>query len=241
MNANSPKNKQPFQLLSSPKFDDKFCESPSQSSPARKTVDFYGRNFLVTEDVLIPRPETEMIVDVVLDLVGKAYLPGVKPRKARLPNNCRILDVGTGSGCIAITLKLELPEAQITACDISKPALKVAQMNATVLGAKMSFIESDLLEKITENFEIVVANLPYVDKDWSWIDREALAREPSIALYAENHGLALIYQLIDQVAKRKKTYLVLEADPCQHQDIIAYAKGKGYHLKEERGFVLLFV
>ena len=83
-------------------------------------INFYGRDFIITPDVLIPRPETEMIVDAVLNLAGKSYLPGVKPGPKILPNNPQILDVGTGSGCIAITLALELPEASITASDISK-------------------------------------------------------------------------------------------------------------------------
>ncbi|MBR2725482.1 peptide chain release factor N(5)-glutamine methyltransferase [Candidatus Saccharibacteria bacterium] len=208
------------------------------NSPKNNIVDFYGRGFVVTKDVLIPRPETEMIVDTVLDLAGKSYLPGVKPKASVLPNNCKILDVGTGSGCIAITLKLELPEAQITASDISEPALKVARENAARLGAEVEFIKSDLLGEIPGDFDVAVANLPYVDKDWDWIDKETLAKEPSIALYAENHGLALIYRLIDQAAKRKVSRLILEADPCQHQDVINYAKNRNYQLEETRGFII---
>ena len=204
----------------------------------RQKIDFYGRDFAISPDVLIPRPETEMIIDTVLDLAGKAYLPGVKPRKAVLPKNCKILDVGMGSGCIAITLKLELPEAQITASDISEPALKVARENANRLGAEIKFIKSDLLNDIAGDFDVVVANLPYVDKDWDWIDKEALSREPSIALYAENHGLALIYRLIDQAAERKVPRLILEADPCQHQEIINHAKKNNYQLRGTRGFTL---
>ena len=209
-----------------------------ESLQKNNTVDFYGRDFIISPDVLIPRPETEMIVDTVLDLAGKAYLPGVKPKAPVLPNNCKILDVGTGSGCIAITLKLELPEAQIAASDISEPALKVARENATRLGAEVEFIKSDLLEEILGDFDVIVANLPYVDKDWDWIDKEALAKEPSIALYADSHGLALIYQLIEQAAKRGVPRLILEADPCQHQDIIKYARQNDYQLKSTHGFVL---
>ena len=96
---------------------------------------FYGRDFEINSDVLIPRPETEMMVDAVLNLAGKVYLPGVKPTPRVLPENFNILDVGTGSGCIAITLALELPEAKVTACDISKKALVVAKKNAKKLGA----------------------------------------------------------------------------------------------------------
>ena len=89
----------------------------------RQTVNFYGRDFVITPDVLIPRPETEMMVDAVLNLVGKSYLPGVKPSRAVFPDDLTIVDVGTGSGCIAISLKLEFPEAKIIATDISSQAV----------------------------------------------------------------------------------------------------------------------
>ncbi len=111
--------------------------------------DFYGRDFLVTEDTLIPRPETEQLIDSVLNLAGKPYLPGVRPSKRVFPQNPTILDVGTGSGCIAITLALELPEAKVYASDISAKALKVAQTNAANLATPISFIISSLLEKVT--------------------------------------------------------------------------------------------
>lgn len=205
-----------------------------------RRVDFYGRDFVVTPDVLIPRPETEMMVDAVLNLCGKAYLPGVKPSMPKLPQDCRILDVGTGSGCVAITLALELPRAKVTACDISEKALKVAQENVSQLGIKVGFLQSDLLDKVIGDFDIVVANLPYVDANWAWIDKEALVKEPAIALYAEDEGLALIKKLINQAAERKTPYLILEADPCQHKQIVKYAGTHGYQLLETRGFILVF-
>lgn len=199
---------------------------------------FYGRDFEINSDVLIPRPETEMMVDAVLNLASKAYLPGVKPAPRVLPENFNILDVGTGSGCIAITLALELPEAKVTACDISKKALVVAKKNVKKLGAKVEFVQSDLMNNIEGDFDIVVANLPYVDEEWEWLDHEALSREPRIALFAKNHGLELIYKLIDQVVERKIKHLVLEADPCQHEKIVDYAAKKGLKLVETRGFAL---
>ena len=205
---------------------------------ATRLSDFYGRSFLITPDVLIPRPETEMIVDAVLNLVGKPYLPGVKPSQAVLPEDLTVVDVGTGSGCIAVTLKLELPKARVVAVDISDEALRVAEENAKKLAAKVEFVKSDLLDKIDFDPDVVVANLPYVDENWDWIDKEALAKEPAIALYAKNGGLELIYKLIDQVAKRKIPHLILEADPCQHERIVNYAKKKGLGLAETRGFAL---
>lgn len=206
-----------------------------------RKIDFYGRNFIVTPDVLIPRPETEMMVDAVLNLYGKAYLPGVKPSKPKLSQNCAILDVGTGSGCVGVSLALELPEAFVTACDVSEKALRVARENASRLGAKVKFIKSDLINNVKGDFDVVVANLPYVDADWDWVDKEALSREPAIALYAEDGGLALIKKLIDQVSEHKVPYLILEADPCQHEQIINSTAGESYSLLETRGFILVFM
>lgn len=199
---------------------------------------FYGRDFIISPDVLIPRPETEMMVDTVLNLVGKPYLPGVKPSKAKLPQDLVIADVGTGSGCVAITMKMELPDAKVVATDISEKALKIAEKNADNLGAKIEFLQSDLLEKVDTKPDLIVANLPYVDENWEWVDKEALSKEPALALYADNGGLKLIYKLIDQVVERGIKHLILEADPCQHERIINYANKKGLTLRETRGFIL---
>ena len=211
---------------------------PKKQVSATRLVDFYGHDFTITPDVLIPRPETEMMVDMVLSLAGKSYLPGVKPGKAVLPEDMTILDVGTGSGCIAVTLKLELPKASVVATDISKKALAVARRNAKRLGAKIEFRQADLLDGIETQPDLVVANLPYVDENWEWIDKEALGKEPSLALYAEDGGLALIKRLIGQVTERGIRHLVLEADPCQHDRITKYAEKKGLTLNQTRGFIL---
>ena len=143
------------------------------------TKEFYGRNFRVTRDTLIPRPETEALIDL-----------------AKTLNAQKILDVGTGSGCIAITLALEMPQTEIEAVDISPKALEIAQENAKNLGAKVKFYQSDLLEN-TEKYDIIVANLPYVDKNWDWLGPE-LDYEPETALYADDGGLELIKKLINQ-------------------------------------------
>ena len=128
-------------LLSSPKSGGTFGGPPPEPSPALSIshysvfTDFYGRDFIITPDVLIPRPETEQMVDMVLSLAGKPYLPGVKPDRAVLAEDLSILDIGTGSGCIAVTLKLELPKAKLVASDISDKALAVARENAERLKA----------------------------------------------------------------------------------------------------------
>ena len=211
------------------------------SANSQNKVDFYGRDFLVTKDVLIPRPETEQIIDAVLNLAGISYLPGVKPSKRKLPEKPVILDVGTGSGCIAITIKKEFHEATIYASDISEPAIKVAQKNAELHSAPISLIISHLLESVKFAPDVIVANLPYVDKEWNWIDKKALSKEPSIALYADDHGLKLIKELIKESATRHIKYLILESDPCQHNKIIKFAEKNNYSLFEKRGYITVFM
>ena len=205
--------------------------------------DFYGREFIITPDVLIPRPETEMMVDAVLNLAGKAYLPGVAPGQAKIPKHAKVLEVGTGSGCVAVTLKLEIPSLKVTATDISQSALEVAKLNSQkyeLATDEIRFIKSDLLEKVAGEFEIIVANLPYVDESWEWLDKKALGREPALALYAKDGGLELIKRLIREAGERTK-FLILEADPCQHEKIIQYAADRGFKIIRKRGFVLEFV
>ena len=185
--------------------------------------EFYGRNFFVTPDVLIPRPETETIIDIAKRL---------KPAS--------ILDIGTGSGCIAITLSLELPEAAVNAVDVSDDALRIAQKNAAHHGARVQFHKSNLLNDCKpEPGTLIIANLPYVDREWDWLDHQSLDHEPSLALYAEQGGLALIYQLIDQYPKNCSG-LILEADTSQHDAIINYAREHGLELVERQGFILYF-
>lgn len=207
--------------------------------------DFYGRDFLVSPAVLIPRPETETIVDEVMLLAGKPYLSGMRAPQRELPEQPIILDVGTGSSCIATTLKLEIPEAKVTGLDISNEALMVAQKNTKRFKADVELKQSDLLKSYHgEAPDVVVANLPYVDKTWKWLDKKSLSFEPSIALFSEDHGLRLIFRLIDEFValekKEKKTWLILEADPCQHREIIEFAKNKGLTHQKTSGFTLVF-
>jgi release factor glutamine methyltransferase len=170
--------------------------------------DFYGRKFMVTPDVLIPRPETEAIINLAKELKTQ-----------------KILDVGTGSGCIAITLKLELPDSDVVALDISPKALKIAEQNASKLGAKITFCESDLLEKVQGEYDLIVANLPYVDKKWDWLSPE-LTFEPEQALFAEDSGLYDIKCLISQVEQRLTNdgAVILESDLSQHEAIREYVE-----------------
>lgn len=188
--------------------------------------EFYGRRFLVAKEArsLVPRTETESIIEMVKTL---DFLPK------------RILDVGTGSGCIAITLKLENPEAEVLASDFSQDVLELAKENAKNLGADVKFIQSDLLDNIAGNFDLVVANLPYVDENWNWLDKKTLEFEPKEALFAEDGGLFLIKKLIKQTQGRTK-YLILESDTSQQKAIIDFAAENGFKFTKKDDFVTMF-
>ena len=215
--------------------------------------EFYGHKFYLTRDVLIPRPETEALVDIAGELYQKLSANAAKPTKTtgtaktvqtiQSGEPIKILDLGTGSGCIALSLASKLsqstknhaePEAniQIVASDISAKALACAEYNAQKLQIKsISWVKSNLLKSRAfknQTFDIIVANLPYVDKAWPWIDKNTLKYEPKLALYASNYGLGLIKNLIDKAPKylKKGGFLVLEADICQHQAILDYAAEK---------------
>jgi release factor glutamine methyltransferase len=158
--------------------------------------EFYGRDFAVTPAVLIPRPETEHVIEAALAWVHEAGI--VAPR---------ILDVGTGSGALAVTLAAELPEAQVTAVDISPDALVVAAANAATLGveSRVQLCHSDLLAALPADaqFDLIVANPPYV----ATAVRDSLARdvrdfEPARALFAGPEGLDVLHRLIPEVGAR---------------------------------------
>jgi release factor glutamine methyltransferase len=187
--------------------------------------EFYGRNFIVTPDVLIPRPDTEAMIE----LLG----PLVKPDQ-------KLIDVGTGSGAIAITSKLEFPVLAVTATDLSPAALKVAESNAHRLQADVSFIQSDLLADINQACHIICANLPYVDESWQTSPETSF--EPALALFAAEDGLRLIRQLISQASVRQSAgnYLLIEADPRQHDAIVELAHQHGYSWHQNQEFIIVF-
>ena len=193
--------------------------------------EFYGRMFKVTPATLIPRPESETIIELLKEILpdSDALLPHAKRR---------LVDVGTGSGCLGITAKLEFPELEATLIDISRHALRVAEFNAVHLGATVTITHGNLLANYPLPVDIVVANLPYVSPEWERSPETNY--EPSLALFAENNGLSLIYKLIEQ-AKNSMTpagYMFLEADPRQHDAIISAAKHHGFRKVEVRGFII---
>ena len=177
--------------------------------------EFWGLDLLVTPAVLIPRPETEHAVEAALEL-----LRGMK--------SARVVDVGTGSGCIALALASELPEAGIEAVDISNEALEVARSNATrlQLDDRVTFSQSDLLEKyldISAAFDLVVSNPPYVgDSESDKLQVEVREHEPHQALFGGGReGLDIYRRLIPQAARVLKPggWLVMEIGYTQEQAI----------------------
>ncbi len=202
--------------------------------------DFYGRRFIVNENVLIPRRETEAIIDATKELVEQKYSES---------EEVAMMDVGTGSGCIAITLALEIPKAKISAIDKSSAALQVARQNMTKHHVKLNCAQLNYLDyeqrkqsSIWNNdwlADIVVANLPYVDENWTWLDKKALSHEPCSAIYASGDGLSLIESLLVIISGKCK-YIVVEADPCQHSRIIAFASKHHLRHSQTKGYILIF-
>lgn len=194
--------------------------------------EFYGRLFRVNPSTLIPRPESEMIITLLKELTAQPSL-GLHDTPPRL------VDVGTGTGCLGITAKLEIPELQVTLLDVSRHALKVAETNAKWLHADVSLTRSDLLQAYPLQADYIVANLPYVDPEWERSPETNF--EPALALFADDEGLALINKLIDQAPSRLNPggYLLLEADPRQHTAIIHTAKAHGFALHEKRDFIVV--
>lgn len=173
--------------------------------------EFYSNDFLVNHDVLIPRPETELIIDVAKKYINK----DVK----------NIIDIGTGSGVIAITLKLIFSNINITASDISEDALKIAKRNAEIHKVKLDFVISDALQNIQNNFQMIVTNPPYVKS--SFIEDDlSLAYEPRRALDGGESGLEVIKKILEEAKEKIDTggLVIMEHGFDQAEDVKSIAK-----------------
>ena len=182
-------------------------------------TEFYGLPFRVTPDVLIPRPETEHLVEKALGLAS-----GLSP--------IRILDIGTGSGAIAIALAHHLPDAQIIAVDISPAALAIARENADRNTVAIRFLESNLLGAVSgEEFDMIVSNPPYVPTaDRDSLSVEVRDHEPALALFAGKDGLDIYRRLIPVAfaALTSGGHLLLEIGYDQSDSIFALLDGTGF-------------
>ncbi len=172
--------------------------------------EFMKMDFFVDENVLIPRSDTEILVEEVIKIAQKYNSP-------------RILDLCTGSGAIAISLKKFVPNADITAVDISEKALEIAQKNAEKLEAKINFVKSDLFDKLdNKKFDIIVSNPPYIRKDEIKKLSEEVQKEPKIALDGGEDGLDFYRIIAEQAINYLKTgsFLCFEIGYNQKNDVI---------------------
>ncbi len=151
-------------------------------------VDFYGYRINVSEDTLIPRYETEYLVEKVINICNKMF-----------NDKINILDIGTGSGAISIVLKDKL-NSMVTGCDISDKALKIALNNAKINNLNINYVKSDIFSNINGKFDVIVSNPPYVSRNEVIMD-SVKKYEPNIALYADNEGL-YFYEIIIKNAKK---------------------------------------
>ncbi|MGB9672564.1 MAG: peptide chain release factor N(5)-glutamine methyltransferase [Anaerolineales bacterium] len=170
--------------------------------------EFYGHSFYLSNDVLIPRPETEMLVEVAIKWIQNH------------PNAVYVADVGTGSGCIAITLALAFPQLKILATDISYPALFVARRNIQRyhLSHRIFLLQTDLVSGIDQKFDIVCANLPYIPQE-KLAKLQVAQHEPLLALNGGIDGMQLYRRLFRQLVERMNhpSIILCEMDPQQEQ------------------------
>ena len=184
---------------------------------------FMGQNFIVNENVLIPRPETEELVEWIISY-------------ANIKNKTlSILDIGTGSGCISITLKMALPHCEVSALDISKEALKVAQLNANNLNVSVQWMEQNILDTVAlENaYDIIVSNPPYIPiGEKESMQKQVVNFEPSLALFVPDEDPLIFYRTIAKIAKQslsKNGQLFFEIHYDQGNAILTLLNELNFH------------
>lgn len=188
--------------------------------------EFYGREFYVNKDVLVPRPESETMIDLL-----KQTNAGV------------ILDIGTGSGALAITAKLELPKAKVYAIDIDERALAVAKENSKILRADVKFMKSNLLGSVPNSIfqipnSVFLCNLPYVPEGYKI--NEAAEHEPKLALFSGNDGLDHYRKLFDQLKVLKSAVVLTESLAFQHAELTKIAESAGFKQSNEVDLIQVF-
>lgn len=184
--------------------------------------EFYNHEFAITEDVLVPRPETESLVDEACK---------------RAPKNGTVLELGTGSGCVAISIQAARNDVRVTATDISAPALLVARENNDRIRSSVQFIQSDMWENIRDSYDCIVANLPYIPQKKT-INIEA-QYEPTQAIFGGADGLDFYRKLFASCANycTKDAWIIIEAEPEQKNELIRIAGNASFSLAYNHMYV----
>lgn len=186
--------------------------------------EFHGLSFSVSPDVMTPRPESEALVDYVLE---------------NAPKEARVIDMGTGCGALAVSLKASRPDLDVTASDVSAEALAIARDNASDNNTSLRFQESDLFSRITGTFDVIIANLPYLKPD-AELTRDA-EQEPKLALDGgDKDGLGIYRRFLQDTPGYLNPggIIVLESDPWQHLDLIRFGHTYGLRARDEGRFLL---
>ncbi len=189
-------------------------------------TEFFGLDFRVDKNVLIPRPETEELVEWILDDLQNA-------REKEL----KILDIGTGSGCIAISLAKNMPQAKVTAMDISEAALELAKQNAGLNGVQVEFLKEDILkvEELDGEFDVIVSNPPYVrEVEKTAMHKNVLEFEPKMALYVSDENPLVFYDKISELAAsalRPKAAIYFEINQYLGGETEKLLAAKNFHTR----------
>ncbi len=192
-------------------------------------TEFYGLLFKVNKYTLIPRPETEELVEYIIS-EQKLITHNSQP--------ITILDIGTGSGCIAISLAKNLPKAKVSGLDISKGALKIAQQNAELNKVEVEFLQADILKTkpLPKQYDLIVSNPPYVrELEKKHMQQNVLKHEPDSALYVKDEDPLLFYRVISKLAKKHlkpKGKLFFEINEYLADDLTAFLKKEGFQNSE---------
>lgn len=193
----------------------------------RGQAEFYGREFTLNEHVLVPRPETEAMIELL--------------KKLPLNPNFTLVDIGCGSGIIGITAKLEIPSSQVFLTDCDVNCITLTFQNSAKLKADITALAGDLLAPVQgETIDVIAANLPYVPDEYTI--NKAAQHEPRLAIFGGDDGLELYRQLFAQINKMKSLpkYVLTESLPESHNNLHNVAKNSGYELLESEDFIQVF-
>jgi release factor glutamine methyltransferase len=205
-------------------------------------VEFYGYEFVINASVLVPRPESETMIDLLKELLAKENKKISSDEIQHFAHTQHnIADIGSGSGALGITAKLEAPECKVDLLEINTAALKMSQTNVEKFTLDISVIKSDLLNSTTTAYDILLCNLPYVPDEFKI--NSAAAWEPSLAIFGGSDGLNLYRKLFWQVSSLQKypLYILTESFPSQHKALAKIADACGYAVLKIDDFIQVFV